>query len=114
MSIKFEILPSKQDLRFDVQNTPSAISGFDVKNAPAITTNHNALTNRDLPDQHPIESITGLLGELERVALQTASENVLGGIKVGDNLQIDESGVLSVDTETLIDYIDAVILGGAS
>lgn len=47
------------------------------------------------------------------VIIPTASENVLGGIKVGANLKI-EDGVLSVDTATLIDYIDTVILGGVS
>lgn len=45
--------------------------------------------------------------------IPTASESVLGGIKVGANLKI-EDGVLSVDTATLIDYIDTVILGGVS
>ncbi len=45
--------------------------------------------------------------------IPTASETVLGGIKVGANLKI-EDGVLSVDTATLIDYIDTVILGGVS
>lgn len=45
--------------------------------------------------------------------LPIASETVLGGIKVGANLKI-EGGVLSVDTATLIDYVDTVILGGVS
>lgn len=46
--------------------------------------------------------------------LPIASETVLGGIKVGANLKIDAGGVLSVDTATLIDYVDTVILGGVS
>ena len=35
-------------------------------------------------------------------ALPTASEDVLGGIKVGDNLSIDEAGVLSASSSLLL------------
>lgn len=38
------------------------------------------------------------LGKLPTSPLPTASADVLGGIKVGENLKIDEKGVLSVDT----------------
>ena len=46
--------------------------------------------------------------------IPTASASVLGGIKVGENLSITESGVLSVDTAALQTYVDTVIFGGAS
>jgi len=77
------------------------------------TSDHRALLHRDAEDQHPIGAITGLAEALE-AGVPTASETVLGGIKVGGNLKIDENGVLSVDSATLIDYIDTVILGGVS
>lgn len=76
------------------------------------TSDHRALLHRDAEDQHPIGAITGLAEALE-AGVPTASEAVLGGIKVGANLKI-ENGVLSVDSATLIDYIDTVILGGVS
>ena len=40
------------------------------------------------------------LGPLPTAALPMASDKILGGIKVGENLKIDENGVLSVDTVT--------------
>ena len=40
------------------------------------------------------------LGPLPTAALPMASDEILGGVKVGKNLKIDENGVLSVDTVT--------------
>lgn len=40
------------------------------------------------------------LGPLPTAALPMASDEILGGVKVGENLKIDENGVLSVDTVT--------------
>ena len=40
------------------------------------------------------------LGPLPTATLPMASDKILGGIKVGENLKIDENGVLSVDTVT--------------
>lgn len=40
------------------------------------------------------------LGPLPTAALPVASDKILGGIKVGENLKMDENGVLSVDTAT--------------
>lgn len=40
------------------------------------------------------------LGPLPTADLPMASDKILGGIKVGENLKIDENGVLSVDTAT--------------
>lgn len=77
------------------------------------TLDHRQLIHRDAAEQHPIEAISGL-EEALAARVPTASEAVLGGIMVGANLKIDENGVLSVDPATLIDYIDTVILGGAS
>lgn len=49
------------------------------------TSDHNKLTNRDLPDQHPIQAIVGLEGELgdklESIPAMTNEdiENILKG-----------------------------------
>jgi hypothetical protein len=40
-------------------------------------------------------------GEVEHYVLPTASTEVLGGIKVGENLSIDENGVLNAEEYTL-------------
>ena len=40
------------------------------------------------------------LGALPTAPLPIASSEILGGIKIGGNLKIDENGVLSVDTAT--------------
>ena len=45
--------------------------------------------------------------------LPVATQTLLGGIMVGENLKI-VGGVLSVDTTALQTYVDAGILGGAS
>lgn len=60
---------------------------------------HDQLLNRDQPDQHPISAIIGLQAALEArsYTLPTASASVLGGVKVGNRLKI-ENGVLSADT----------------
>ena len=64
-----------------------------------VTTNdHNKLMNKNAADQHPIEAITGLAD-----ALQPATAQTLGRIKVGKNLKITEEGVLSVDTTDEVD-----------
>lgn len=42
------------------------------------------------------------LGALPTAPLPIASSEILGGIKIGGNLKIDENGVLSVDTATKV------------
>lgn len=37
------------------------------------------------------------IGNLTGLSLPHASEDILGGVKVGKNLKIDETGILSVD-----------------
>lgn len=98
----------------DIPSSPNvvAVELVGPKGDPG-TTDHRELSNRNAADQHPISAIEGLAEALGAI-IPTASETVLGGIMVGANLKIDENGVLSVDTATLIDYIDTVILGGVS
>lgn len=38
------------------------------------------------------------LGKLPEASIPTASAETLGGVKIGENLKIDENGALSVDT----------------
>lgn len=66
---------------------------------PEGTTDHSALTNRDLPDQHPIDAITGLsetlnaLGEVDKTnfeALQTVN-TILDDIVDGANIFFDST-----------------------
>ncbi len=56
----------------------------------------------------------GDIGEPGSSFLPVASGDVLGGIMVGENLTIDNDGVLSIDTSALRAYVDESILGGAS
>ena len=49
---------------------------------------------------------------VEPYVLPVASKDVLGGIKVGDGLLIDEDGVLSLDPEEACDCGDDQILDG--
>jgi hypothetical protein len=56
----------------------------------------------------------GDTGEPGSSFLPVASGNVIGGIMVGENLTIDNDGVLSIDTSALRAYVDESILGGAS
>lgn len=56
----------------------------------------------------------GDTGEPGSSFLPVASGDVLGGIMVGENLTIDNDGVLSIDTSALRAYVDETILGGAS
>lgn len=53
------------------------------------------------------------LGALPTAPLPIASSEILGGIKIGENLKIDENGVLSVDiaTEMLEDNTKPITSG---
>ena len=56
-----------------------------------------------LPGYTPIKGIDyfdGDKGDPGDNVILVASSTILGGIKVGENLKIDENGVLSVDTAT--------------
>jgi hypothetical protein len=55
-----------------------------------------------------------IIGTGPTSTLPTASAETLGAIKVGENLTIDNDGVLSIDTSALRAYVDESILGGES
>ena len=47
--------------------------------------------------------LKGDKGDVGDDVIPVASSTILGGIKVGENLKIDENGVLSVDTATVVE-----------
>ena len=57
------------------------------------------MTLRGETEQGP-KGEKGDAGEPGDNVIPVASSTILGGIKVGENLKIDENGVLSVDTAT--------------
>jgi len=54
-------------------------------------TEHDKLTNRDLPDQHPIDAITGL---------REALDNVVNNIEGGSNIEVERQGDRAVINST--------------
>ena len=67
----------------DARFTPSIIGADaklvnEVRTLPASTaTDHDQLDNRDLPDQHPISSITGLQEEIDaKAGAETVTEHI--------------------------------------
>ena len=56
-----------------------------------INSDHNQLTNRDLPDQHPIDAITGL---------REALDNVVNNIEGGSNIEVERQGDRAVINST--------------
>ena len=54
-------------------------------------TEHNKLSNRDLPDQHPISAITGL---------REALDNVVNNIEGGSNIEVERQGDRAVINST--------------
>ena len=69
------------------QNTIDAELSLDVTGI----TEHNLLTNRDLPDQHPIGAITGL---------QDALDNVVNNIEGGSNIEVERHGDRAIINST--------------
>lgn len=54
-------------------------------------TEHNLLSNRDLPDQHPIDAITGL---------REALDNVVNNIEGGSNIEVERQGDRAIINST--------------
>ena len=82
------------DVRFVNDTTPirvtseTQVKSISVKSTMG-TDNHNLLSNRDLPDQHPISAITGLQEALlEKQDVLTA----------GENIQIENGVISATDT----------------
>lgn len=75
------------DLTLGEQNTIDAELSLDVHGI----TEHNLLSNRDLPDQHPIGAITGL---------REALDNVVNNIEGGSNIEVERQGDRAVINST--------------
>lgn len=74
------------------------------------TTDHNSLTNRNLPDQHEIEAITGLRGELDQKV------NVIAGKGLSDeNYTLTEKTKLAnIEPEATKNQTDSVLIDRAN
>jgi len=66
--------------KFQVQ--PDVTFTADIKTETS-TTDHNQLVNRSLPNQHPIDAITGL---------REALDNVVNNIEGGSNIEVERQG----------------------
>lgn len=73
---------------FQVQ--PDVTFTADIKTETG-TNDHTQLVNRDLPDQHPIDAITGL---------REALDNVVNNIEGGSNIEIDREGDRAIINST--------------
>lgn len=73
---------------FQVQ--PDVTFTADIKTETG-TKDHTQLVNRDLPDQHPIDAITGL---------REALDNVVNNIEGGSNIEIDREGDRAIINST--------------
>ena len=93
-----------------------------------INTDHNQLTNRDLPDQHPIDAITGLREALdesnakiqtekeERIAADADLQEQIDNIDVTDDTFVYEQGIASdvwVITHNLNKYPSITLVDSA-
>lgn len=93
-----------------------------------INSDHNQLTNRDLPDQHPIEAITGLREALdesdakiqaekeERIAADAELQEQIDNIDVTDDTFVYEQGIASdvwVITHNLNKYPSITLVDSA-
>jgi hypothetical protein len=71
---------------------------INFKNVLATEKRHDILDNRDLPDQHPIEAITGLRDELDGLD-KKITDNIGRGLQVGYDGSID-GDVITFSGET--------------
>lgn len=111
------------DLTLGEQKTIDAELKLDVVNS-----DHNVLLNRDLPDQHPIEAITGLREALnesdakiqtekeERIAADADLQEQIDNIDVTDDTFVYEQGIASdvwVITHNLNKYPSITLVDSA-
>lgn len=73
---------------FQVQ--PDVTFMADIKTETG-TNDHTQLANRDLPDQHPIDAITGL---------REALDNVVNNIEGGRNIEVERQGNRAIINST--------------
>lgn len=87
----------KFDTNFNLDEQEEIDINFELN--PQGVNEHQLLTNRDLPDQHPISAITGLEtileSKLDEDNLPIASQTSTGIVQIGNGLEINEEGLLS-------------------
>lgn len=75
-------LENEEPVNAEFQVQPDVTFTADIKTETS-TRKHNELWNRDLPDQHPIDAITGL---------REALDNVVNNIEGGSNIEVERQG----------------------
>lgn len=75
-------LENDEPVNAEFQVQPDVTFTADIKTETS-TIDHNQLVNRSLPDQHPIDAITGL---------REALDNVVNNIEGGSNIEVERQG----------------------
>lgn len=75
-------LEDDEPVSAEFQVQPDVTFTADIKTETG-TKDHTQLVNRDLPDQHPIDAITGL---------REALDNVVNNIEGGSNIEVERQG----------------------
>jgi hypothetical protein len=75
-------LGNDEPVNAEFQVQPDVTFTADIKTETS-TRRHEELINRDLPDQHPIDAITGL---------REAVDNVVNNIEGGSNIEVERQG----------------------
>lgn len=91
------------EANFTLEQQPTIEADFSMN---LINTDHNVLTNRNLPDQHPIGAITGLQEALDEIPTDYVSDAELESallekqdtLTAGANIQIEDGVISATDT----------------
>lgn len=83
-------LEDDEPVSAEFQVQPDVTFTADIKTETG-TKDHTQLINRDLPDQHPIDAITGL---------REALDNVVNNIEGGSNIEVDHQGDRAIINST--------------
>lgn len=83
-------LEDDEPVSAEFQVQPDVTFTADIKTETG-TKDHTQLVNRDIPDQHPIDAITGL---------REALDNVVNNIEGGSNIDVDRQGDRAIINST--------------
>lgn len=83
-------LENDEPVNAEFQVQPDVTFTADIKTETG-TKDHTQLVNRDLPDQHPIDAITGL---------REALDNVVNNIEGGSNIEVERQGDRAIINST--------------
>lgn len=120
-------LENNEPVSAEFQVQPDVTFTADIKTEPS-TRDHDRLYNRDLPEQHPIDAITGLREALnesdakiqtekeERIAADADLQEQIDNIDVTDDTFVYEQGIASdvwVITHNLNKYPSITLVDSA-